>query len=384
MEWSQLKPLVDEQLETHGLCFLGLAKPNQPEALAHYKKWLSEGRHAEMSYLETGVLPREDPSLVHPGSEFVLLVGFRYGAREKLFGEKPRVAQYARLKDYHRFMRKKLDAFVDWFSTTAELKGQQISCRPTVDSAPVLERAMAASAGAGFVGKNTCYIHHSYGSFLLLAEVFVSGLNLKKIENLNPSGGESDSAVKGCGSCRRCQVHCPTGALDEDYRIDARKCLAYWSIEHRGPVPVEFWKHFATFAFGCDICQNVCPKNRGVDERYGLPATSEYIKVGSTFELDKVLAMDQKGYVEMFGGTPLTRAKFVGLKRNAIIASVALASSPSVASAEAAVQRLQEKWKEAYGEQWAREDDSKETIAKTLKAIPEYLSQHRVDRLKIQ
>ncbi len=370
MRWQELKGKVSERLAVQGLCFLGVAEPQQPEALSRYKKWLAEGQHAEMSYLERGILPREDPQLVHPDADLVLLVGFRYGSRETGKFSGARIAQYARLKDYHRFMRKKLDQFVGWLVALPELTDQQISCRPTVDSAPVLERAMAASGNSGFIGKNTCYIHHSYGSFLLLAEVFVSGLNLSltnlKKEDLEES--QNEKKISGCGTCRRCQVHCPTGALDEDYRLDARKCLAYWSIEHRGAVPLEYWPHFAKYAFGCDICQNVCPKNRGVSANVFLDEVRKYKKVGSSFDLEAVLRMDQKGYEEMFGGTPLTRAKFVGLKRNAIIASVALASSSEK------IKTLQENWTTSLLKQWQQEDDSQSTLKQTLDAIPRFVA----------
>ena len=161
-------------------------------------------------------------------------------------------------------------------------------------------------------------------------------------------------------------MHCPTGALDEDYRLDARKCLAYWSIEHRGPVPLEFWPYFKDFAFGCDICQNVCPKNRPVVAKHGRPELSAYQKLGATLDLEKVLGMNQKDYEELFGGTPLTRAKFVGLKRNAIIASVAMADT------DEKIQELTSTWQDRHLASWKLEDDAHKTLQKTFEMIEGY------------
>ena len=119
----------------------------------------------------------------------------------------------------------------------------------------------------------------------------------------------------GCGSCRRCAVFCPTGALDKAYSLDSKKCLSYYTIEHRGTVPFEFWPHFKKYFFGCDICQLVCPYNRGVSLTEKI-----YQKLPPSVDLFEVATMDQKFYEDLFGGTPLTRAKKEGLQRNALIA----------------------------------------------------------------
>src|SRR5690606_35177168 len=133
--------------------------------------------------------------------------------------------------------------------------------RALVDTAPILERAMAAKSGVGFIGKNTCYIHHELGSFMHLAELMLTiPVQLDAAQNIDH---QQRSRTGGGGSCQRCQTHCPTGALDHAYRLNASLCLAYWTIEHRGPVPTEFWPWFRHYWFGCDICQNVCPYNRG-------------------------------------------------------------------------------------------------------------------------
>jgi epoxyqueuosine reductase len=222
------------------------------------------------------------------------------------------IAQYARFRDYHKFLREKGNAVLE----SLKLIDPEIVGRVTIDSAPVLERALAERAGAGFVGKNTLYIDPSRGSFLLLGEIFIN----KKIgiERMSRAVDHSPrSAAGGCGTCRRCQTHCPTGALDKDYTIDARKCIAYWTIEHRGPIPYEFWPWVEQYIFGCDICQLACPYNRNIQTEIHRPALPQSF---SREEIALVANMSQSDYERLFAGTPMTRAKRSGLRRNAIIA----------------------------------------------------------------
>jgi epoxyqueuosine reductase len=166
----------------------------------------------------------------------------------------------------------------------------------------------------GFIGKNTCFIHPDHGSFMLIGEILLS----RQLSFSDPAATvdpNQRSENGGCGSCRRCQVHCPTGALDQDYKLDARKCLAYWTIEHRGTIPFEFWPHLPTYVFGCDLCQLACPYNRKAS------LTQEAIRSDLLHpDLFALATMSQQHYEAWMGGTPLTRAKREGLRRNALIA----------------------------------------------------------------
>ena len=159
------------------------------------------------------------------------------------------------------------------------------------------------------------FIHPDRGSFFLLAEVLCClELEFDRKIQVNP---KTRTKLGGCGTCRRCQVHCPTGALSKDYILDANKCIAYYTIEHRGPIPVEFWQGLKRYFFGCDICQLVCPYNK----------TSEVVDLAGLKKsgfprLSEIALMDQKQYEEWFGGTPMTRAKKDGLRRNSIICMV--------------------------------------------------------------
>lgn len=178
----------------------------------------------------------------------------------------------------------------------------------------MLERALAARTSAGFIGKNTCYIHPEAGSFILLGEILLTR-DLTETDEPSTVDPQVRSDQGGCGSCRRCQIYCPTGALDEAYRLDARKCLAYWTIEHRGTIPFEFWPWLKTYFFGCDLCQLACPYNRAI------AISQEPVRVElNQIDFFDVATMSQARYEQLFGGSPLTRAKRSGLRRNALIA----------------------------------------------------------------
>jgi epoxyqueuosine reductase len=218
------------------------------------------------------------------------------------------------MSDYHRLIWKKGEKILTQIHKQYG-NGTEVG-RVVTDSAPLLERALARHGSRGFIGKNTCFISPKYGSMILLGEILTSldiAPSHQAIENPNPLRRSKEG---GCGTCRRCQVHCPTGALDQDYRIDARKCLAYWTIEHRGPIPEEFWPWLGLYVFGCDICQIVCPYNRNEQPR----APESLLKIKQAPALFEMATMTQESYEKLFGGTPVTRAKREGLIRNALIA----------------------------------------------------------------
>lgn len=287
-----------------GLHFLGTTTLDLEQDFARFQQWLSESKQAGMQFLEKYDEIRRDPKKLLPEATGALIVGLPYDQGDSWpfeQGEAPRIAQYARFKDYHKLFREKVEKVCSQYAS----ENPDFRFRVCVDTAPLLERALAAKAGLGFVGKNTCYIHESHGSFLLLAVVLCNWEVLEK----------SEAKEAACGSCSLCQVACPTGALNEDYTIDSRKCLSYWSIEHRGEIPLEFWPHFEKYYFGCDICQLACPYNHEAREN-GLPTKIE--KRGFPDRVTTAL-MSETEYQKYFGGTPLTRAKQSGLQRNALI-----------------------------------------------------------------
>lgn len=319
---ENIREMIATALEKQGLILLGIVDLDVRNDFEKFSEWLDNGLHSGMTFLERNLHCREQPELLLPGAQSAIVFALNYyrgdqrlahpadGEAKDLPQKNPGVAQYARTRDYHKTMR--MAGERAWQQIANEiLHVPHDNGRVLVDSAPLLERALAAKTQRGFVGKNTCYIHPVHGSFLLLAEVLCkTALPLDHKVPINP---EQRSESGGCGSCKRCQVACPTNALGADYVLDARKCLSYWTIEHRGAVPEEFWPHFATFYFGCDICQSVCPYNRGAQIAHG----SKEMELPSLFA---TATMNQRDYETWFGGTPMTRAKRDGLQRNALIA----------------------------------------------------------------
>ena len=310
---NDLESLANE----YGLLLLGLVSVEEEPAFANFRFWLEKGMHAGMKYLENYQYLRQNPRNLLPGCRTGIIFGMpcNQGDRMDPGGKKYqfRIAQYARMRDYHRSLKKRLQ---ELGKRLIGLLPEGASFRAMTDSVPLLERALAARTERGFIGKNTLYIHPVHGSFLLLGELFLT-------RELKPDLAAAVEPTKrspegGCGSCRRCQVHCPTGALDQAYRLDARRCLAYLTIENRGTIPVQYWEHLRLYLFGCDICQLVCPWNRKVAHR--VPEAAR--RLVNPPPLPEIVRMNQKEYESWFGGTPLTRARRAGLRRNALIAMI--------------------------------------------------------------
>jgi epoxyqueuosine reductase len=281
-----------------------------------FVRWLERGDLAGMGYLERRLEVRLRPAeivLGVPGgsggktARSALCVALQYhplaGEAEPTGDLWPRVARYARGRDYHDVMGERLRGLAARIA--AEWPG--VETRPYVDTGPVLERELAARAGLGVVGKNTNLLHRQGGSWFLLGELFLS-------LELAPDAAATDM----CGRCTRCLDACPTGALPEPYRLDSRRCISYWTIEHRGELPPEARELVGDWVFGCDICQEVCPWNHrpaAADQReMGLPPER------GALDLVGLLLMGRDDYVERFRGSPMKRAKQEGLQRNAAVA----------------------------------------------------------------
>jgi epoxyqueuosine reductase len=323
---------IQRLVEAEELLFLGIVDLDCTEDYERFRRWLEESRQAGMGFLERNLDCRRDPASLLPGARTAVLFALPYacGDREESAPHPPRIAQYARFRDYHRLLWQKGEAIAQGLCELADNSATR--CRVTVDSAPILERALAAKSAQGFIGKNTLYIHPRHGSFLLLGEILTTAT--LPVDAKTPVPTERKTLEGGCGPCNRCQVNCPTGALAHDYTLDAKRCLAYWTIEHRGTIPEEFWPWLGHYYFGCDICQLVCPYNRkGEAGRHSAAMTPR------TFpSLLKTATMTPAEYQTYFGGTPLTRAKRGGLRRNALIA-MAVTGDPGLPEALIAADR---------------------------------------------
>ncbi len=214
-----------------------------------------------------------------------------------------KIARYAWGRDYHRVMKRKMRDLVADLSVLVEL---EVSARWYVDDGPMLDRAAAARAGLGWFGKNSNILTSELGSWVFLGQI-ITDLEL-----------EPDPPIKkSCGSCVRCIDACPTGAIVAPYVVDNSRCISYQTIENRGPVPIELRPYMLDWVFGCDICQEVCPVNRK-EMPTREPAFGQ--RNLSVADLVEILEMTDDRFLEQFAGTPIMRAKRVGLQRNACVA----------------------------------------------------------------
>jgi len=216
-----------------------------------------------------------------------------------------KVSRYAWGPDYHGFVGERAKALA---SELQERHGATAHPKPCVDTAALAERAVARRSGLGWFGKNTMLLTRTHGSWVFLAEV-ITDLEL-----------ESDAPLRtSCGSCSRCQVSCPTGALDTAYELDSRLCISYLTVENRGPIPAELRPLMGTWIFGCDVCQDVCPVNRDVDTARPLDLV-EAGGIGPSPALLPLLRLDDDGFRRRFRASPVRRAKRSGLLRNVCVA----------------------------------------------------------------
>jgi epoxyqueuosine reductase len=241
------------------------------------------------------------PQELLPGAQSLVVVGVAYRTAEPDPGPGGRIARYAWGDDYHDVMKARLQQLAGFL-------GEQRS-RIFVDSGPLAERDAALRAGLGFRGKNTNLLT-SIGSYVFLGAL------------LTTAQLEFDAPVaKDCGTCRLCLDACPTGALDAPYHLAAERCIAYLTIEHRGPIAEDLRPQMGEWVFGCDICQEVCPHNASTRGRpRGWPEFEPRPNVGTRLDLEATLAMDEPAFRATFAGSPMKRAKRRGLARNAALA----------------------------------------------------------------
>ena len=297
------------------------------EAVAdRYARWIADGRAGTMDYLkrtdEQGRFLRSRVSIPFPWARSAIVCFASYhSARPKSTDPAEKaagwVARYAwssrvhpdgvrRPSDYHKVLKKRLSQL----EAGLHQELGEFEARGYVDTGPVVERALATAAGLGWTGKNTCLIHPRLGSYGFLAVLLTS----------LPTQPDSPplTVPDRCGSCRRCLDACPTGALDAPYQMDAARCIAYLTIEHRGSIDAKLMAGMGRQVFGCDICQDVCPWNRrapiGTDP--DLDARAELVNP----RLDWLGELDERHFERLFDGSPVRRTGFAGLKRNVAVA----------------------------------------------------------------
>ncbi|HEY7862154.1 MAG TPA: tRNA epoxyqueuosine(34) reductase QueG [Thermoanaerobaculia bacterium] len=278
-----------------GFARCGIAAAGEPPRFGRFRSWLAAGRHAGMAYLATTAGVRADPGRLLPGVRSVICLSFAHEAGETVAADGARLARYASGPDYHGHMRRRAEAVA---AAVRDCLGAEFRWRVCVDSTPLSERAFAAAAGLGWIGKNGCLIDPERGSFLLLAEILVD-------VELPPD----DPMGEQCGSCSLCLHACPTQAFPEPGVLDASRCLSYWSIEHRGALPDAVKPQMSEWLFGCDICQEVCPYNAPV--LAASPAAAEPPTRAGWLEMGK------GAWKARYGASALNRQGRRGLQRNA-------------------------------------------------------------------
>jgi epoxyqueuosine reductase len=302
------------------LCGITTAAPFALEGRA-LAEWVARGYHGEMAYMARNASRSPEPSAVVPAARSLIVLGFYYGdavpgaspvsadmhradASPEERGPRGRISRYAQGEDYHLVMEPRLRRLADWLCA----RGARVA-RYYVDTGPVIDRAAARRAGIGWFGKNTMIItKRAYGSWVFLGEI------LTDLEIRPDPEADGD-----CGQCRICLDACPTGAIVAPYTVDARRCISYLTIEHRGTIPRELRPEIGDHIFGCDICQAVCPHNaRTAEARH--PELAPRPETGARPELIPLLNITDAEFRRRFRGSPVKRTKRRGLRRNVAVA----------------------------------------------------------------
>jgi len=285
-----------------GFSHVGISRAEElTEEARRLEDWLNQHQHGQMSYMANHFEKRIDPRKLVDGSKSVISLIYNYHtSKEQADATAPKISKYAFGKDYHHVIKRKLKELLQFIETEVGA----VSGRCFVDSAPVMEREWAKRSGLGWMGKNTLIIHPKKGSYFFLAELILD-LEL-----------EYDGPIKDhCGTCTRCIDACPTDAISEDgYWLDARKCISYLTIELKEAIPQSFKGKMDNWAFGCDICQEVCPWNR-----FSTPHSEKDFEPN-----DQLLDMTKRDWEELtqevfskvFQKSAVKRAKYSGLMRN--------------------------------------------------------------------
>ena len=326
VDYAALRQRIDSWARELGFAETGVSGIDLPEDAAHLRDWLAQGRHGDMDYMARHAALRSDPSALHPGTLRVISLRMDYWPARAAEpwsvlhdGRRGYIARYALGRDYHGLMRKRLQKLADRIAAAAGPFGY----RAFVDSAPVLEKALARNAGLGWIGKHTLLLSRTTGSYFFLGELFTD-LPLP----LDAAPGEH------CGSCTRCIEICPTRAIVAPRRLDARRCIAYLTIEHKGSIPEDLRPALGNRIFGCDDCQLVCPWNRyarasqvpDFAPRHGLDAPI----------LAALFAWDEATWQARTEGMALRRAGYSGWLRNLAVALGNAPPSPEALQALAA------------------------------------------------
>ncbi|MES2336674.1 MAG: tRNA epoxyqueuosine(34) reductase QueG [Pseudomonadota bacterium] len=300
-----------EKAAEHGFAAVGIARADAaPAAGARLREWLADGAHGSMIWMEERAHHRESPAGLWPEVRSVIALGMSYApgidplALDGV-GDRGRVSVYAQGSDYHDVVKRALKAVARWLVAAAP--GADV--KVFVDTAPVMEKPLSEAAGLGWQGKHTNLVSRDHGSWLFLGAIYTT-LDL----SADTPGRDS------CGSCDACQRACPTNAFPAPYRLDARRCISYLTIEHRGPIPHEFRARMGNRIYGCDDCLSVCPWNKFAASAAANLAFQPRAELMAP-RLADLLALDDAAFRQVFAGSPIKRIGRDRLVRNCLIAA---------------------------------------------------------------
>lgn len=297
-----LADAIKAQARTLGFDLVGITALGPAETAPYFDSWCEAGYAGDMAYLPRGAEKRADTRLPFPGTSTAIVVGLNYGGTQ----QPGPIAKYARGNDYHDVMVDKLNSLHEWIERAVD---HSIRGKAYVDTGPILERDLARRAGLGWFGKNTTLIHPRLGSFF-----FIGSLLLDLELPVDPP-----FTTQQCGTCTRCLDACPTDALVAPHRMDATRCISYLTIELKGSLPTSLRTQIGELAYGCDICQDVCPYNN----KFSKPLTELALAPKPELEsatLVELMQLSEDDWRRIAKGSPIKRTKRRGFLRNVAVA----------------------------------------------------------------
>lgn len=313
---NELKALLEAEARRLGFAAVGFAPAHDdPVRTARLDEWLEAGFHGDMAWMEERADVRRGPQSMWPEAQSVIALGMSYApssnplAQAKM-GERGRISAYAQGSDYHVVLKKALKHLARWLVSAAKESGLgETQLKVFVDTAPVMEKPLGEAAGIGWQGKHTNLVSQDHGSWLFLGAIYTEIA-------FAPDEPHADR----CGNCRACQDACPTDAFPAPYKLDARRCISYLTIEHKGPIPHEFRKAMGNRIYGCDDCLAVCPWNKFAKSSARNKAFLPRAELASP-RLGELLGLDDPGFRQLFSGSPIKRIGRNRFVRNCLIAA---------------------------------------------------------------
>ena len=307
---TNLVNILEERAKSEGFVAFGIAPGHlAPRAGERLREWLQEGRHGDMLWMESRADERANPEILWPDVKSVIMLGMSYAPPQDPMalagqGDRARISVYAQGRDYHDVVKGALKRLAGWLAHEADA-----GVKVFVDTAPVMEKALAQTAGLGWQGKHSNVVSREHGSWLFLGAIYTTA-------ELEPATAAEDS----CGSCSACLDICPTNAFPAPYRLDARRCISYLTIEHKGPIDPELRPLMGNHIYGCDDCLAVCPWNKFAETAAAHKAFLPRAELVAP-QIADLLTLDDAAFRKLFSGSPIKRIGRDRFVRNVLIAA---------------------------------------------------------------